>query len=232
MKKHVPIIIVLLLLSSLLFSCSNDKKNIPDEPLNQHLIAKSIELTRAMDGLAQNSELMLFYLGQSELLGLAAEIGAGDYEFPNKAVLITVSDAAIDSIIKDYVGGLNLADDAHDMFIARICASIPNYINGQQGVSVISTTSVLAVNKAFQQHKDFSGNVYVILIYDNFDSVTLFRNSSGGITAASSTFLFLTEDMKEAVMDETVGDYLYERYNVRGIEIEYIAGDKIKQSNN
>lgn len=180
-----------------------------------------------MDSLAQNSGYISMTSGAPDLIELVTAIGADDYAAPNKALLIKVTDAAVDSIIKNMVGELNLQGDAHEMVVTRMLSSVPSIVNAQQGINTLAATSTLTVGKAFQQRNDFTGNAYVILIYENYNSVTFLRNSDEGITSASATFLFLADDMKKSVTDETVTDYLSEKLNIKGVEVEYIDGDTI-----
>lgn len=227
MKKHILSISVIIVLSILLCSCSQVQDNVSNQQLSEYLVKNSITLTSTMDSLAQSTEYINMTSGSPDLIEIVTSIGAEDFTAPNKAVLIKIPDTTIDSIIKDMAGELNLQGDAYEMVVTRLCASVPSIINAQQGVNTIAVTSILNVSKAFQKHRDFTDNTYVILIYDNYNSVTFYRNSVEGITSSSSSFLFLTDDMKKALTDETASDYLSQEFNINGIEVEYIDGDAI-----
>ena len=229
MKRNISIISMFLMVLVLLCACSNTPNNQSDIPLNQHLITKSIELTCAIDSLAQSDEYMALISAQPELNDLLTEIGNDEYNAPNKAVLIKVSDVVISAIMSGDIEELNLSDDAYEMVITRIYSSVPSMINAQQGVTILAATSMISGGKAFQQHKDFSDNTYVVLIYDNYSSVTVFIKSNEGITSASTTFLFLSDDMKRAITEETVAEYLSQELNISEIDIEYIDGKKISE---
>ena len=229
MKKNISTISMFLMVLMLLCACADTPNNLSDMPLNQHLITKSIELTCTMDSLAQSDEYMMLISVQPELNDIIAKIGNDEYKAPNKAVIIKVSDEAIGSIIWGNIGELNLPDDAYEMVVARMYSSVPSMINAQQGVTTLAATSVISVGKAFQQHRDFSNNTYVVLIYDNYSSVTVFIKSGEGTISASTTFLFLPDDIKRTVTEETAADYLSQEFNISGIEIEYIDGEKIAE---
>jgi len=131
-----------------------------------------------MGSFAQSPEyIQLFFGGQTELAELIVEIGADDYTFPNKAVLIKVPDETMDSLIKDMAGELNLPDEAYEIAVTRMFLSIPNMVNSLQGANILAATGILNVSKAFQAHEDFTESTYVILIYDNHNSVSAIRRS-------------------------------------------------------
>lgn len=158
---------------------------------------------------------------------MVTEIGADEYTAPNQAVLITVPDETVDTVIKNMAAELNLSDDAYEMAVTKMLLSVPGMINAQQGVTAVAATSLLNAGKAFRQHKELTANAYVVLIYDNHSSITMFRNAADGITSASATFLFPSDELKKAVTDETVFDYFSERFGISEFEVEYITGDTI-----
>jgi hypothetical protein len=196
-------------LAIFLCACASVQDNALNKPLNEYLISNSISITCMMDILAQSAEYMKLVSGAPELGGAVAEIGADDYSAPNKAVLITVPDTTADAAIKNMAGELDLSDDAYEQVVARMLAAVPSMINAQQGAMSLAAASVLNANEVLRQHKDFAANTYIVLAYDNRGSVTLFRKSTEETITASSTFLFLNEELKNALTEETVFDYFF-----------------------
>ena len=226
MKKRITGVSVLIVLSILLGACSPVRNSIDDKLLNGFLIQNSIGLTSIMGSFAQCPEYLGLFFTDSELFEFVAEIGTGDYTSPNKAVIITVPDAAVDAIIEEVAGELDLPDDAREMFVARMMAGVPGIVNSRKGVTAIAAASVLSAGKALLAHEDFAENTYVILVYDNFNSVTFFGRSSKGTVLVSSTLLFLDGDELDAITERTVADYL-EMFGISRVTVEYFYEDTL-----
>ena len=227
MRKSIVSVVALLVLSMLLAACSPVQGSAPDKALNSFLIQNSVRFTSIMGSFAQSPEYLSLFFSDPELFEFVAEIAADDYTYPNKAVIITVPDATVDAIIEEVAGGLDLPDDAREMFVTRMMAGVPGILNSHEGVMAIAATSVLSASKAMLAHEDFTENTYVILVYDNFNSVTFFGKSSESIVSASSTFLFLADDMLDAVSERTVSGYL-EMFNISGAAVEYLYGEALE----
>jgi len=230
---------LLLALAMLFCVCTNTQNIVNNIPLDQQQITQSIELTCIMGSIAQSEEYMQMLSAQPEWRGLIKELGAEDYSAPKKAILIKISDETVNMFLGAAIEALtgqtgaemlDLSEEAYEMVQSRMLSSVPSIINAWQGVEKIAVSSMLTVNKTYQQHKDFSDNTYVVLIYDNYDSVTFFRNSGDNITSASTSFLFLNDEMKTAAEKEDMLAYIFGQLGViDGIEIDYIGGDTIAE---
>jgi len=188
-----------------------------------------MRLTSIMGSFAQSPEYIgLFTADQSELMEIIIEIGAEVADnLPSKAVIINVPDAAVNAAISEFAGELNLPDDAYEIAVTRMLAGVPAILNSHQGVNVLAATSILSASKALMSHEDFAGSAYIILVYNNFNSVTFFRKHSEGVVSASSTFVFLDGDMLDAITERTVLDYISEVLGISGVTVEYLYGDTL-----
>lgn len=237
MKKKVLGISAVFVLSALLWACSNKQDKEYNEGLDEYLISKSIEFTCMMDSLAQDTEYISLVTPNPDITEFITEIGSYEYIAPNKAVLIKIPDMILESILKDTVGEFDFAEDVHELVMARSASSVPNMINAQKGADKIAVSSILNVSKPFQQYQDFTGSIYVVLLYDQYSSATFFRNTDEGITTAASSFLFLNDDLKNTLEEETLFDQLSQLLNAAGIktnyldeiEVVYIDGEKIAE---
>ena len=226
MKRYTIIAIAGLL--ALLCACGTP--NLPTEKeteatLQQYLVDRSIELTCVMDSMAQSEDYRALAVPMGEVSDLVEDIGTSDYTKPSKAVLFRVSDEDMRAMLEHNMGTLDLPDAALDMLLTRMGSSIPQMLNAMQGVNALAATSVLSVGKAYPEHSDFKANTFVLLAYSDYYSVTFFRKSGDSITPAASSFLYMDDEMRAAVRDMTVSDYIAKNYAGLGLpflSIEYM----------
>ena len=208
-------------------SGNEERRQSDDMPLNKRLISQSIELTVTMGSLAKSDEYIKLLSLQPDINDFVTKMGDDDYTAPKKAVLIKVSDESLMSIIEKYAGKLDLPESANEILVSRMFMFLPNYVNALQGAGAITAASMLSAGKTLRLREDFYDNTYVILLYENNSSITCMRKNGEDTISATSTFLFLNEEMMSAVSDETIAEYIRKQLGNVKVGIEYIEGDAL-----
>ena len=199
---------------------------VDEQRLNSLLIQNSVELASIIGSFAKSPEYPILFFDSPEVLEFVAEIGAEDFASPNKAVIITVPDAAIAAVIAEISPEIDLPNDAYEMFVARMMAGVPGMLNSQEGVNAIVAANILSAGKPLHAHGELTEHTYVVLFYDNVNIVTFFARFSNGMVDATSTLLFLDDEIQNAVTRQEVEDYL-EMLGIGGVRVTYIYGDRL-----
>ncbi|HEX3077992.1 MAG TPA: hypothetical protein VHQ24_14120 [Lachnospiraceae bacterium] len=87
MKKLVRLGFIVVLLLGTIACSSSSKTRSTEVSLNDFLINNSVKLTRDMDQLAEDEELMGIYKSMEEVTDISTEIKEQDYDSPVEAYI-------------------------------------------------------------------------------------------------------------------------------------------------
>lgn len=152
------------------------------------LIKKARETTSVMHELACMDGLTGMYTSNADILSSIHEIATYDYNTPESAVVVTVSEDCVAGILAEM--GID-APEGSDLFRAmkgKLYNTIPSMLNAQSSTSWLGLTSVLSVSDAYTPDEPYSGIAFVLLRYagEQPDMVCAFNmNGTAAVVTAS-----------------------------------------------
>ena len=224
-------IFIALLLTLLLSSCANISGNnhtqTDEETLREFLISNSLKLTLLLDIMAESDEYIRVFTMANEILDFARDIGDAEYSAPGEAVILSMPNNELLTLIDEHTD-IDMQDELLERLLKRFFTSVPaSIINGLHGSTVLAASSILTVGESFIRPEGFSDNTCVILNYPDVATFTMFTITGDDIISASTTVVLLTEEMKEAISDRDIENFLFDEFGIRGISFVYVSRDEI-----
>jgi hypothetical protein len=214
MNKLVRIGFIVVLLLGTTACSSSSKKSNTEVSLNDFLINNSVKLTKDMDQLAEDEELMGIYKSMEEITDISSEIKEQDYDSPVEAYIFHCD---LKTLIQSIAGNVSL-DEAQMSIMEKkmLGANIIAMVNAREGSTFLAATSVLTANESYLMPDDWESNTLVYLVYDGkYSSLVAFQKTGDGIVSATSYFVKQT-------------DAILESMDMYGFEKEHIGGDDLK----
>lgn len=192
-----------LFLLILISGCGGNKSSVKD--INQFFIQEGVFMTSEMKLLAQSGEYKQLFGAPAELQEITDQIAQGDYEMPQKVILMKLPSSLITNFAAMLGEDLKLSEEMEERMSYRINGTLfASFINSRYGPDILAATSTLSWGKSYIQPKGWTDNVLLWLQYDgDYSSLVSFNKSGDGVISGTSTFIKTeTMDTMEPLKDE------------------------------